>query len=298
MSSGAVPDAIAWPQEVEPEQLRDRYPDLAAYDDEGLKAHFDRHGRDEGRIASSAAVREGFVPLVPEGASVLEIGPFCQPVFEGPNVRYLDVLDAAALRARGEAIGIDVSRTPAKIDFTNGLTEAAGEAFDIVFSSHNIEHQPDLVGHLRQAAEALRPGGVYMLIVPDRRYCFDHFLPDATVANIVGAHVERRANHTAASVIEHRAFTCHNDTLRHWQGDHGPAPDGRDGRVAHALNEIAEAAGAYVDVHAWQFTPGSFRAVFTTLHTIGLSPFRPVRVYDTAYGRNEFNAVLALDPGA
>jgi hypothetical protein len=36
----------------------------------------------------------------------------------------------------------------------------------------------------------------------------------------------------------------------------------------------------------------------TTLNRLGWSPFRPLRVYDTAYGRNEFTAVLTLDAAA
>ncbi len=288
-------EAIKFPETWAASELRARYPDLSDLDDDALARHYDTFGRREGRIASPAALREGFVSLVAPNATILEIGPFCQPVMVGPNVRYLDVLDAAGLRARGEAIGIDTRRTPEMIHFTNGLDEAAGQDFDIVFSSHNLEHQPDLIGHLKQAAAALGPGGVYMLIVPDRRYCFDHFLPDLTVAGVIGAHLEGRTVHSAQSVIEHRAFTCHNDTLRHWQGDHGSEADDLAHRIDYALNELRAANGAYIDVHAWQFTPQSFNQVMTTLHALGWSPFRPLRVYDTAYGRNEFTAVLTLD---
>ncbi|MFN7389804.1 hypothetical protein [Brevundimonas sp.] len=291
-------DAIVWPETWIAAELRVRYADLGSLDDAALARHYEDFGRREGRIASPAAQREGLIALVPADASILEIGPFCQPVLTGPNVRYLDVLDAASLRVRGEAIGIDTSRTPETIHFTNGLGEAAGQDLDILFSSHNLEHQPDLIGHLKEAAAALALGGVYVLIVPDRRYCFDHFLPDLTVARVLDAHLEARTVHTAQSVIEHRAFTCHNDTLRHWHGDHGPEPDGMDGRIDYALNELKAANGGYVDVHAWQFTPQSFESVMTTLNRLGWSPFRPLRVYDTAYGRNEFTAVLTLDAAA
>jgi SAM-dependent methyltransferase len=197
-----------------------------------------------------------------------------------------------------KAMGLDKSKCPETIHFTRGLQEAAGQDFDLLFASHNLEHQPDLIGHLKQAAAALRPGGAYMLILPDRRFCFDHFLPDLTLPRLLDAHLQGRTMHTAQSVIEHRAFTCHNDTLRHWHGDHGPEPDGMDGRIDYALNELKAANGGYVDVHAWQFTPQSFESVMTTLNRLGWSPFRPLRVYDTAYGRNEFTAVLTLDAAA
>lgn len=285
------------PPEWSADVLRARYSDLAGISDDALLEHYRTYGRAEGRVASDGAPREGFVALIPADTDLLEIGPFCQPVFAGPRVRYLDVLDAESLRERGAEIGLDLSRTPEVIHFTNGLAEAAGSDFSVIFSSHNIEHQPDLLGHLHEAAAALAPGGLYMLIVPDKRYCFDHFIPETNLQDVIGAHVERRTVHTASDVIEHRAFTCHNDMLRHWQGDHGPAPHGLDGRIDYALNELAQAAGGYVDVHAWQFTPDSFRKLLTDLHALGLSPFRPVRVYDAVYGRNEFTAALSLEAG-
>jgi hypothetical protein len=45
-------------------------------------------------------------------------------------------------------------------------------------------------------------------------------------------------------------------------------------------------------VHAWQFTPGSFRELLGMLHAGGDSPLRPLRVYETPHGRNEFTAIL------
>ena len=45
-------------------------------------------------------------------------------------------------------------------------------------------------------------------------------------------------------------------------------------RTRAAVAEHAAAAGGYVDVHAWQFTPGSFRALMAALHAGGYSPLR------------------------
>lgn len=286
--------ANAFPDEVSPNVLRARYADLASMDDQTLLDHYREYGRSEGRVAADVALREAFIAMVPADASLLEIGPFCQPVFTGPNVRYLDILDAESLRRRAGEIGIDPGGCPKEIHYTNGLGEAAGARFDVIFSSHNIEHQPDLVRHLREAAAALKPGGIYMMLVPDKRYCFDHFLPASTLADVLGAYAEARTVHTPAHVIEHVAFTCHNDMVLHWQGEHGEPPSGLDGRVEIAMKQIEAAAGGYIDVHAWQFTPASFREIMAGLQGLNLSPFGPARVYDSAWGRNEFAAVLAL----
>ena len=283
---------MVFPEEVSPQVLRTRYPDLAGFDDDAVRAHFHAFGRDEGRAASDAAFREVFTGLIDGDQRLLEIGPFCQPVFAGPNVRYLDILDAEALRRRGEAIGIDVSRCPETVHYTQGLAEAAGAGFDVIFSSHNLEHQPDLIGHLNEAAAALAPGGVYAMLIPDKRYCFDHFLPETTVAEVLEAHVEGRTRHAARHVVEHMAMTTHNDSAAHWRGEHGDRPNGSDGRLAGAMAAIDAANGDYIDVHAWKFTPQIFREVMAALTDMGVCRLKPLRVYDTPHGSNEFAAVL------
>ncbi len=91
------------------------------------------------------------------------------------------------------------------------------------------------------------------------------FLQPSTVAQLLGAHLENRKVHTLSSVVEHRALTTHNDPARHWAGDHGDPEENRAARIASAIQEINDANGAYIDVHAWYFTPQSFRQVITDL---------------------------------
>ncbi|WP_425989026.1 hypothetical protein [Brevundimonas sp. TWP2-3-2] len=284
--------------EVDPVLMRRLYADLAYYDDAALGAHFDAYGRTEGRTASDDSTREGLIARIGTPASMLEIGPFCQPVFRGPHVRYLDVLTAEELGARAREIGLDPSGCPEEIHYHNGLGEAAGAAFDVIFSSHNFEHQPDPIRHLNDAAAALAPEGVYAMLIPDRRFCFDHFLAETTIADVLEAYVERRARHAPRHVIEHIALTCHNDPAAHWRGEHGPRPLGDDGRLGVALEKLAAAGDDYIDVHAWHFTPMSFRELMQGVAASGLSRMRPLRVYDTPHGRSEFVAVLQVSPSA
>lgn len=284
------------PPEFSGETLRARYVDLQPFDDAVLRTHFDTYGRAEGRVASEASLRENLIGLIDPTSKILEIGPFCQPVFAGPSVRYLDVMDAESLKARAIEIGMDISRAPAEIHYTDGLGAAAGAGFDIIFSSHNIEHQPDLIGHLNQAAAALSETGLYVMLIPDKRYCFDHFLPETTVAEVVEAHVEGRTVHAPRHVIEHIALTCHNDTLEHWKGEHGARPDGTDGRLPGAIARIQEAKGGYIDVHAWKLTPTVLREIMGALDRSRLVDMEPVRIYDTPFGRNEFGVVLRRRP--
>ncbi len=218
----------------------------------------------------------------------------------GRNVRYFDVLDRAGLLKRAAELGYPIVSAP-KIDFVSpvGDLSVVDETFDAVVSSHCIEHQPDLVAHLAEVARILQPGGRYFVIVPDKRFCFDHFLGPSTAAGMVDAWKEKRKVHRLASVLEHRALTTHNDTARHWAGDHADPHHAASvpTRLVAAMAEHEAAGGGYVDVHAWQFTPASFREVMGVLAAIGLVGLICQRVYDTPFGSNEFTAVLRKPEG-
>ncbi|WP_369012339.1 methyltransferase domain-containing protein, partial [Escherichia coli] len=45
--------------------------------------------------------------------------------------------------------------------------------FDYAIASHVIEHVPNVLGWFRGIYEVLKPGAVFNLAVPDRRYTFD-----------------------------------------------------------------------------------------------------------------------------
>lgn len=243
---------------------------------------------------SRQAGRAGFLAEIDGACDVLEIGPFARPALSGPRVRYADVMGAQGLRARAEEIGRDPVGVP-MIDYVtpNGDLSEISERFDVVFSAHCLEHQPDLIHHLRQVAALLRPGGTYRLILPDKRYCFDHFLPESLTSDVLQAHHERRRVHTLKSVIDHCSFTAHRSSLAHWLGWHGPRvrPD-RARRIRHGIRRFRQADGAYLDVHAWQFTPWSFLRLIEDLAALEVIPLHLHAVWHTRFGRFEFMAVL------
>ncbi|MBU3076982.1 methyltransferase domain-containing protein [Sphingomonas quercus] len=282
------------PPAFDPATYRARNPALAALSDEAARAHYEAEGRAAGLVASPFAVREGLLGWIAAAPSVLEIGPFCRPLLTGAHVDYLDVLDADALRARARKLGMDPAGCPEVIQHVGELAQV-DRRYAAVVSSHAIEHQPDLVAHLREVERVLEPDGVFCLLIPDKRYCFDHFLPESSIAGVLQAYREGRRRHILASVIEHAALTAHNDPERHWAGDHGAPAEMPARRVADAIRRHDEAGGGYLDVHAWQFTPQSFRAIIDTLQALGLIGLEVAGVYDTARGRNEFVAILRPD---
>lgn len=282
------------PAEFDVAIYHSRNPDLRSLSDGSLARHYISAGFREGRPANRVANRTAFAALIPQTAQVLEIGPFANPLKRGPNVKYLDVLSTELLRARARTHGVDPANCP-DIDFVSETGDLAvvTDRFDAVLSSHVIEHQPDLLHHFTGVADVLTAGGRYYLAVPDKRFCFDHFIAESSVAQIVTANVQARRVHTVCSVIEHAALTTHNDPVRHWAGDHGePVYKSAPAAIGAALATYDRSHGVYLDVHAWQFTPESLRDSLQTLFTLGMSPFRVLRVYATVAGSNEFYVVL------
>ena len=286
---------IELPSEYIREYYKEYYPDLQNMADDEIDSHYQLHGRDEGRVSSPAALREKFVPIMPIDLPLLEIGPFCNPMIIGENVSYFDVLNGEALRQRAEYLKQTIVQVP-EIDYVSdhGDLSIVDRKFDAVASSHCVEHQPDLVYHLKQVERILNEGGRYFLIVPDKRYCFDYSLPESNLGEVLQSWHSSLRNHSLGSLIKYRALTTHNVTSRHWANDH--YDEGWGGSVAtkstDAIREFVNSGGSYIDVHAWQFTPDTFRFIMRALFDMGLVGLSVERVYHTPWGRNEFTAVL------
>lgn len=254
-------------------------------------------GRDKGLLPP--ITRKRFLADLGHVPRILEIGPFDTPLLTGPGVAYFDVLDQEGLRRRAAEHGRNPDGVPPIHHVSpTGDLDSISARFDAIFSSHNIEHQPDLIGHLAKAGERLEPGGRYWMIVPDKRYCFDHYSPETTLGEVIQAHREGRTTHSAAAILLHSMLT-HNDSLRHWIGLHGPRPrlPEREEDVRRTFEEIERAGqGEYVDVHAWQLTPRLLFDLIGDLRRLRLTDFEVERVHDTAFGAIEFFAVLRLSP--
>ncbi len=282
--------------EYNPEIYLELYNDLkeAKYTEEQLKFHYDNYGKLEGRITNEIKSRYEFIPLIPTNVPVLEIGPFYNPVMKGDNVKYFDVLNYEELVERAKVHSYPVENVPF-IHFVEpkGDLSIVNEQFDAVVSSHNIEHQPDLVDHLQKVEKILKPGGLYFCMIPDKRYCFDHFMAETTIADIISRHESHLKTHYLKSVVEHRALTTHNDPPRHWDGDHG---DRYSPEISHlikeALKEFKEANGNYIDVHAHFFTPDRFSEIMRQLNDLKFTNLRVVRCYHTRRNQSEFFVIM------
>jgi hypothetical protein len=225
---------------------------------------------------------------------ILEIGPLNRPLVRNSQVMYFDLLPTALLRDRAEFQGLDPDSVP-EIHFHDeqGDLTKIDRKFSSAVSAHCLEHQPDLISHLKQVSDLLEGNdSYYWVILPDKRYCFDALLSESKISEVVQSFEMHDEKPSIWKVIEHRALTTHNDPTRHWQGDHGEPNLDLIDRWQRAVSEYNDSNGDYIDVHCWQFTPKSFANLIDGLFRLGYIDFEVEEVFETPMNDLEFCVIL------
>jgi SAM-dependent methyltransferase len=233
----------------------------------------------------------------------LEIGPSHSPVAprrDGFRVEIIDHASREDLVAKYAAHGVD-SAAIEDVDFVwdgRRYAELTGRphGYDWVIASHVIEHVPDLVGFLADCDAILREDGMLSLAVPDKRYCFDRMRPHTGLQAVVDAHREGRTNHTPGRVAEYflnvvalrgRVAWAPVDAEDAAVSDFAFVHGGEDAR--NGMRAV-ENDNTYLDIHAWCFTPSSFRLLIEDLHALGMVAMREVAYHE---GVGEFFVTLS-----
>lgn len=233
----------------------------------------------------------------------LEIGPSYNPVAprrDGWDVEIVDHATTEELRRKYAAAGVDVSRIEAVDHVWRGepLQEliGGGPRYDWIVASHVVEHVPDLVSTFRSCSALLKPGGVLSLAIPDKRYCFDYFRWPSSTGDVLQAWFEKRRLHAPGTVFDHFSLASHKGGVDTWSTWHaGRMSFAHAFSFAKAILDEQAHGDAYVDAHAWQFTPSSFRLVLHDLRALGLVDLAEVASYPTK--GCEFFVTLGVRPG-
>lgn len=247
-----------------------------------------------------------FYNMVPNHGTILEIGPYASPIFKRPtyNVFYADILTADQIKEQCIQYNRDYTNVPDCIDILVDVdhrpTLASNIKFTSIFSSHNIEHHPDLINHLQEVSNVADKGAKFYLAIPDKRYSLDHWHTETNIADVIAAHIDQHQMHTTSTHLNNILFTAqHNeDESLHWIGEHGPNlkwPDINQeyiGKIKHGISTVLAKTTTYTDQHNWYFTPNSFEHIFTLLEKLDYSDWTVDRVYNSRPGSHEFYAIL------
>ena len=181
---------------------------------------------------------------------------------------------------------VDISKIE-EVDFVwsgEKYSELTGKQdyYDWVIASHLIEHVPDLIGFIIQCEEILRADGVLSLVIPDKRYCFDHYRPITGISKVIDSHLQGSVIHSAGTVAEYYLNVVGNSGDIAWtSGSKSNYNLLHDAELAiHGMEAIAD-HNAYIDVHAWCFVPHSFRLLIHDLNTLGFISMKEVSFFPT-----------------
>ena len=244
--------------------------------------------------------REDFVSFAIESASrnsgdmkILEIGPYMSPLTRGLKVDTFDVLTHEQLIQRAISGGGPSHLIP-EVTWVGPAAspEYIHSTYDLILSSHVVEHQIDLIAHFQNIESLLNKGGLYAAMIPDHRYCFDYFNLPSTITDVIMAHLVKDSNHSLKSFLDDRLTTGHNETLKYWKNDIG-SPKILVKSFSEIINDFNEykglvATGQYVDVHAWKFTDESFFDIFEQITRLTLVNLEILEIHPAKFGNNEF----------
>lgn len=236
---------------------------------------------------------------------ILEIGGGYNPRFkkvEYPNVFHLDHSNTDDLRVKyadDPAVRHLIGNIQ-PIDFvTNGgpieRVIPTDLKFDLVFSSHVIEHQLDLISHLQSVENVLRSDGRAMFFIPDHRCCFDALRFPTVVGEVIQVHLAGAKVHQGKQILDHFSRTINVNPGRRVRR-HDIRRSGFNHSIRQGFEHLQNsysAGQAYVDAHAWVFSPLSFRLLLTELNLLGYTCLRPASI-SRSHG-NQFCVVLRPD---
>src|ERR1700722_5966083 len=82
------------------------------------------------------------------------------------------------------------------------LAEVADESYDFILSSHMLEHSANPLKALHAWRRVLRPNGSIILLLPNKRWTFDHNRPVTTLAHLVDDFVAKTGEEDLTHLAE------------------------------------------------------------------------------------------------
>jgi predicted SAM-dependent methyltransferase len=220
----------------------------------------------------------------------VEIGPCQSPIAPkraGYQVHVIDHLDREGLIAKYKEHHLEGIENIEQVDFVwKGESYAAltgkSKYYDWIIASHIIEHMPDLVGFLRGCDDILKEDGVISLIIPDKRYCFDHYQPISSISKAIDGYYQQYKVHTPGAVAEHFLNIVSKAGITSWNADTvGEYKFVHPLDLSQKLMDHVVRTQEYLDVHAWYFVPHSFSLMIHDLYHFGLIPLKEIGFFPT-----------------
>ncbi len=215
-------------------------------------------------------------------ARVIEVGPSFSPLAPKCDGWNTFVVDHAS---REELLAKYADQDTAQIEEVDFVWHGGSIAdavpadqhgtFDAFIASHVIEHTTDVVTFLQAAQTLIKPDGIVILAVPDKRKCFDFFRHPSSTADAIVAFRERRGRHTARTHLDYALnMALKPGDVGAWSGDDLQPAAPVNGMDTELRWRTVADLPYYADAHAWVFVPASFQLMVLELAAAGYLDLR------------------------
>jgi SAM-dependent methyltransferase len=238
----------------------------------------------------------------------LEIGALDNPtpMPSGILVEYVDYASTEHLRQHPHEATVrrdDIVNVDHVWPGSGSLARVCGRAdYDFVVASHVIEHVPNVLGWFEGIYGVLRPGGVFNLAIPDRRYTFDIRRKASTLGEMVEAYLHSYTKPSVRQLFDHTYDAAAVAPGAPWSPtfdlNSTPRYSGDSAlQLAFAQSKAAISEGRYFDSHCWVFTPCSFLDRIEGATRLGVFPFVISDIAETQKGSFEFFVSFRKEEG-
>src|SRR3984957_2773570 len=219
---------------------------------------------------------------------LIEVGASYNPLIPrsaGWNTVVVDHANRAELLAKyHDVLGFSAAENVEEVDFVwrdGSLIDAIPAdlhgTFDGLIASHVGEHMPDLIGFFLATSRLLKPSGILVLALPDKRLCFDFFQPLTTTGHLLDA--RGRTRHSPGTLFDYLAYFTERGIADAWNKGGPIEPFRLPNTLEQARPRLpANPDGPYVDTHRWRFTPASFQLLILELNLLGEIPWDIERI--------------------
>lgn len=246
--------------------------------------------------------RERFEKIIePLGKVGLEVGPLDKPFLDKKDcdVLYVDYFDEEHLKKKIQG---NNNRNPDNIvnlDYVlNGrkINKVVDRTVDYVFTSHVLEHLPNLIGWLNDVEKILNHNGMIFSVVPDSRLCFDIERPLTTLGELVENHIFDRQTPAPRHAFDQRFYHKNVKASELWEDyTNHKNQVSRTFNAQQSMNAFKIAQSRYHDCHVNLFSPDSIEEVIKASYEMGLHRFELIDVSRPHRGKLDFCVALKLN---
>lgn len=235
---------------------------------------------------------------------ILEVGPFYRPLFQKyeANIYYADIKSTQEVRKRYSHLDAEIIKQIVPIDYViKGTYENTFKSenikFDYVILSNVLEHIPNPINILLDISTILSENGKLCLLLPDKRYTFDHYRENTSIADLYDVYKRGEKYSTPRRLLDgYLNVIGENNPIKFWNNELNEYPNPDINKSLETYDKfITDFENQSFDGHYWVFTDLSFLKIIENLIKLNIIPYKLISFYPTAQNTNMFGLILELD---